>query len=60
MPEFSDADAIVMTEKDAIKCRAFADGRMWALPVTARFDAALVDRIVDRIAARIVERTVDH
>ena len=50
------AGAIVMTEKDAIKCRAFADARMWALPVTARFDASLVDRIVDRIADRVMER----
>ena len=50
------ADAIVMTEKDAIKCRAFADARMWALPVTARFDVSLVDRIVDRIADRVMER----
>ena len=52
----SGADSIVMTEKDAIKCRAFADARMWALPVTARFDVALVDRIVDRIADRVMER----
>ena len=49
-------DVILMTGKDAIKCQAFADARMWALPVTARFDAVLVDRIVDRIADRVMER----
>lgn len=29
---FGDARAILMTEKDAVKCRAFADDRMWYLP----------------------------
>ena len=52
----ANADVIVMTGKDAIKCGAFADARMWAMPVTARFDAVLVDRIVDRIADRVRER----
>jgi tetraacyldisaccharide 4'-kinase len=32
---YRDADIIVMTDKDAIKCRAFADPRMWRLPVAA-------------------------
>jgi len=34
--EFSGADAIVMTEKDAIKCQPFAREIHWVLPVTAR------------------------
>jgi tetraacyldisaccharide 4'-kinase len=29
------AEAIVMTEKDAVKCAAFASEKYWALPVTA-------------------------
>lgn len=33
---FGDDAPIVMTEKDAVKCRAFADARMWALPVAAQ------------------------
>ena len=36
-----DADIIVMTEKDAVKCAAFADRRCWALAVCARLDPAL-------------------
>ncbi len=36
------ARAILMTEKDAVKCRAFADARMWCLPVRARVDPALI------------------
>jgi tetraacyldisaccharide 4'-kinase len=48
---FADADAILMTEKDAIKCAAFADPRMWALPVEAMVSDALLDRVLERIAA---------
>lgn len=42
------ADLVVMTEKDAVKCVAFADSRMWFLRVEAmlppEFDAFLRDR----------------
>jgi tetraacyldisaccharide 4'-kinase len=43
------ATAILMTEKDAVKCAAFADARCWYLPVTARLDPALVDRIEEKL-----------
>jgi tetraacyldisaccharide 4'-kinase len=46
---FADAPAILMTEKDAVKCRAFADARMWMLPIRARVDPALVDLILEKI-----------
>jgi tetraacyldisaccharide 4'-kinase len=46
---FRDAPAILMTEKDAVKCRAFADARMWMMPIHARVDPALVDFIMERI-----------
>jgi tetraacyldisaccharide 4'-kinase len=46
---FADAQAILMTEKDAVKCRAFADERMWMLPILARVDAALFDLILERL-----------
>jgi tetraacyldisaccharide 4'-kinase len=43
------AELIVMTEKDAVKCAAFADGRMWFLRVAAvlppEFEAFLLDRL---------------
>jgi hypothetical protein len=43
------AEVIVMTEKDAVKCAAFADSRMWFMRVEAilprEFDEFLVDRI---------------
>jgi tetraacyldisaccharide 4'-kinase len=34
---------IVMTAKDAVKCRGFADQRCWVLRVAARVDPALID-----------------
>jgi tetraacyldisaccharide 4'-kinase len=47
-----DADVIVMTEKDAVKCAAFADTRMWLLRVEAilppDFDEFLLARIHSR------------
>lgn len=41
------ADCVLMTEKDAIKCLAFRDDRLWMLPVSAQVDAALLDRILE-------------
>jgi len=46
------ATAIVMTEKDAVKCRGLADDRCWYLPVRARLDPALVTRIEEKIGGR--------
>jgi tetraacyldisaccharide 4'-kinase len=43
------AALVVMTEKDAVKCAAFADDRCWYLPVTARLDPALVRRIEEKL-----------
>jgi tetraacyldisaccharide 4'-kinase len=43
------ADVVVMTEKDAVKCAAFADARMWFMRVQAslppEFDEFLLSRI---------------
>ena len=38
---FADADAIVMTEKDAVKCERFGGGNFWALRADAEVDPAL-------------------
>jgi tetraacyldisaccharide 4'-kinase len=38
---YGNADAIVMTEKDAVKCRRFASERCWVLPVDAEVDPEL-------------------
>lgn len=43
------ARAILMTEKDALKCADFADERCWFLPVAARIDDALVSLIEGKL-----------
>jgi len=46
---FPGARAILMTEKDAVKCREFSDPRMWMLPIRASVDPALIDAIVEKL-----------
>jgi tetraacyldisaccharide 4'-kinase len=41
-----------MTEKDAIKCRPFAQADWWVLPVEAQVDPALIDVVLEKISAR--------
>ena len=43
------ARAILMTEKDALKCEDFADERCWYLPVRACVDEALVTLIEGKL-----------
>ncbi len=45
-----ECDALVMTEKDAVKCKAFAQVRYWVLPVKANIDAGLMPLILAKIA----------
>ncbi len=46
------ADLILMTEKDAVKCRQLKefrdDPRLWVVPVSARIDAALAKQLVEK------------
>ena len=43
------ADVIVMTEKDAVKCRAFAESNFWVLPVNAVIKNGLMPAILSKI-----------
>lgn len=47
---FSGCDAILLTEKDAVKCAAFADARYWVLRVDAEIDPALIEHLLRKIA----------
>ena len=49
---FEACDIILMTEKDAIKCRGFAPGKCWYLPVRAEVDTALVELIVKTLGKK--------
>lgn len=46
---FDDADAILMTEKDAVKCAAFATERCWVLRVDAQVSPALTQLILEKV-----------
>jgi tetraacyldisaccharide 4'-kinase len=47
--DFGDDLPVLMTEKDAVKCRAFAQSRYWCVPVRAQ----LSDEFFDAVAARL-------
>lgn len=47
--EFADADAVLMTEKDAVKCVAFAQDNWWYLPVEAQVAHALGELILTKL-----------
>lgn len=46
---FENCDAILLTEKDAVKCAVFADARYWVLRVDAIIEPALIDHILRKI-----------
>ncbi|MEW6314576.1 MAG: tetraacyldisaccharide 4'-kinase [Pseudomonadota bacterium] len=50
--DFADAEAILMTEKDAVKCSAWADVRCWALAVNAQLDPKLGEIIMKKLEHR--------
>jgi tetraacyldisaccharide 4'-kinase len=49
---FDDDFPVLMTEKDAVKCRAFADARHWYLPVTARLPPAFGENLLNLLKAK--------
>jgi tetraacyldisaccharide 4'-kinase len=50
--DFPDCDAVLMTEKDAVKCRAFPRDDLYALRVEARVDERLADLVALRLHGR--------
>lgn len=40
---------VLMTEKDAVKCAAFAKPNWWYLPVDAEIDSALADYVIHKL-----------
>jgi len=47
--QFTGADAILMTEKDAVKCMDFAQPHWWALEVNAEVNAGLLEGILKKL-----------
>lgn len=46
---FDDDRAVLMTEKDAVKCRTFADERCWSVAVSAELNPAIHDAFVSQL-----------
>jgi tetraacyldisaccharide 4'-kinase len=53
---FTDKLPVLMTEKDAVKCRSFADARLWYVPVDARFSEADARILLERVRAKTEPR----
>jgi tetraacyldisaccharide 4'-kinase len=49
---FGDSLPVLMTEKDAVKCRAFAQADWWSVPVKAELPAAFYDALCARLTAK--------
>ena len=54
--EFGDDKPVLMTEKDAVKCAAFAGAQHWYVPVTACFDSGESATLLDIVTQKIVKR----
>lgn len=49
-------DALIMTEKDAVKCEAFAKAHYWVLPVKANMNAELLPFLLGKLKVVQYER----
>jgi tetraacyldisaccharide 4'-kinase len=48
--DFGDAAPVVMTEKDAVKCKRFAKANHWVFPVSASLDPAFERWLLERLS----------
>lgn len=46
---FNDDAPVLMTEKDAVKCRQFRQSNYWAVPLTADVDTELLNAVTDKL-----------
>ncbi len=47
--DFTDAAAVLMTEKDAVKCTAFAKQQHWYVPVKAQPDSGFAEQLLAKL-----------
>ena len=50
--DFADSAPVLMTEKDAVRCAAFADPRLWYVPVAAQFAEREGNELLRRVLAK--------
>ncbi len=48
-------DALIMTEKDAVKCQTFAEAHHWVLPVEAKIDGRLLPTLLLKLQQKTNE-----
>ncbi|MEH6607669.1 MAG: tetraacyldisaccharide 4'-kinase [Pseudomonadales bacterium] len=53
--DFAEKVAVVMTEKDAVKCFSFADKRHWYLSVSVDLDPQFLDDVLTQIRAAALQ-----
>lgn len=46
---FNDDNVILMTEKDAVKCRSFATKNMWCIPIETTINGKLASLIIEKL-----------
>ena len=46
---------LFMTEKDAVKCMAFAQKNWWYVPVSARIDSLQLNDLIDKIMSKVIK-----
>lgn len=47
-----DCDVLLMTEKDAVKCKEFAKPNYWVLPIEANISGDLMQLILQKLSHR--------
>jgi tetraacyldisaccharide 4'-kinase len=52
-----DCEILIMTEKDAVKCKSFAEVHHWVLPVEAQIDDALMPLILAKLQHKNILNT---
>lgn len=50
---YKDAEAILMTEKDAVKCLAFASEQHWFVPVQAKLESQFIENLTALLRTKI-------
>ena len=52
LQKFGENQPLFMTEKDAVKCTAFAQPNWWYVPVEAQIDGAAAAQLIDQLAQK--------
>ncbi len=57
---FNDGLDVLMTEKDSVKCEAWAQRNFWTVNVAAELDSGIVDAVIDRLTGSVQQPPAKH